>query len=82
MKNIINEIANKIIADVINVKTRPQRPLTPKQEEGLKDLKKKEKMEEHHVLENKGRPKVLLTNPRNKDVKIVELDNSGRGREI
>jgi hypothetical protein len=76
------KIANEIFAEVINVKTKPQRPLTPKQEEGLKDVKKEKKMEEHHILENKGRPKVLLSDPKSKNVKLVELDNSGRGREI
>ena len=80
MKNIN---AEEIIAEVINVQTKPQRPLTPKQEEGIKKEKEKDKMTEHHILDNKGgRPKVLLNDPKKKDVKIVEVDIGGRAREI
>jgi len=83
MKNV-KKIATEILAEVVNLRIKPTRPLTPKQEEGLKDVKKTENMEEaeHHVLENKGRPKVMLNNPKKKEVKIVELDNAGRGKEI
>jgi len=71
-----------IIAEVINIKTRPQRPLNQRQEKGLKDYKDKSKFQEHHILENKGKPKVILYNPRNKNVKTVEVDNSGRVKDL
>jgi len=77
-----SKIADSIIAEVINVQTKPMKPLTPKQEEGLKGIKEKEKTPQHNVIENKGKPKVLLSDPKSKKVKLVELDNTGKGKEI
>jgi len=74
--------SEKIIAEVINIKTKPQKPLSPKQEEGLKQYKEKNKLPQHNILENKGKPKVLLYDPKKKDVKTVELDTGGRPKEI